>query len=242
MRSTTSYAPTPAKELPTAVLLDALCPSEEHSTEEWSAVVSSCVPLAYRRGQTMIWEGERPSRALLITKGQARVLIVGPNGREVQIYRIEYGEVCAANLISVRNSSLSLVHIVAETDVKAVGIDAPNFRQLMRTNGLFHDFIMAKINSGMASILSVMKNLAFVRVEQRIAELLLHRSAPCEEGRIVRMTHASIATELGTAREVVSRILKQLERDGIIRVKRGSIIIKSLCALNNAVAPTASPA
>jgi len=209
-------------------LLNAFAFADRCTQEERSTLLDACSAVYFKRGQTLIWEGRRCTEALLFASGRVRVYLIGPNGREVQLYRLESGEACAANLLAVLNNSDSTVHLVAETDVMVLRLAADDFHMLMKTNACFNTYVMEKISSGMSSLISVTKTLAFVRVEQRVTEFLRSRCVHDGEDYVIYTTHADIASELGTAREVVSRILKQFERSGTIKVSRGKIIVKSL--------------
>ncbi|MDH3637831.1 MAG: Crp/Fnr family transcriptional regulator [Gammaproteobacteria bacterium] len=201
---------------------------DQCTKDDRSAIIDACSCLYFKRGQTLIWEGNQCTEALLFASGRVRIYLIGPNGREVQLYRLENGQACAANLLSVLNGSESMVHVVAETDVMALKFSADDFHQLMQTNTCFHKYVMEEISSGMSSLISVTKTLAFVRVEQRVTDFLMNRCVHDGENHVIYTTHADIASELGTAREVVSRILKQFEKAGAIKVSRGKIIVKSL--------------
>ncbi len=219
--------PASTRNLNALTLLNAFEFAERCSAEERSSVLNACSAVYFKRGQTLIWEGRHCGEALLFASGRVRVYLIGPNGREVQLYRLEGGQACAANLLAVLNGTDSTVHLVAETDVMALRFATEEFHMLMRTNPCFHGYVMEEIHAGMSSLISVTKTLAFVRVEQRVTDFLRSHCVDDGENQVIYTTHADIAAELGTAREVVSRILKQFERAGAIKVSRGKITVKS---------------
>lgn len=209
---------------------------ERCSESERLSIISACSYSQFKSGQTLIWEGSRCPDALLFVSGQIRVYLIGPNGREIQLYRLQGGHACAANLLSVLNDMDSLVHAVADTDLVAVRIPAVEFRGLVHTNASLHDFVMREIGARMANLISVTKTLAFVKVEQRVTDFLTSRCVREGQQRVVYATHSDIASELGTAREVVSRTLKQLERAGVIGIHRGKVTLTTPDLRNTAAA------
>ncbi len=211
-----------------STLLNAFPFTSKCNQEQRASLVDACSCVYFKRGQTLIWEGNRCTEALLIANGRVRVYLIGPNGREVQLYRLEDGAACASNLLSVVNRSECMVHVVAESDVMALRITTDDFHTLLQINSCFHTYVMEEINAGLSSLIGVTKTLAFVRVEQRVTDYLISRCKQSGANRVIHTTHADIAAEIGTAREVVSRILKQFEKAGIINVSRGKIVVNAL--------------
>jgi CRP/FNR family transcriptional regulator len=111
---------------------------------------------------------------------------------------------------------------VAETDVRAAIVGDALFHDLLGRSAVFRRFVFAACGRRLADLLCRLQEVAFERIDRRLAQILL--AMPARQGAIAA-THQTLATELGTAREVVSRQLKDFERRGWLRLGRGSIVL-----------------
>lgn len=161
------------------------------------------------------------SIALLLT-GVVRVYKVGETGREITLYRFGMGESCilSANAIfsDQRFSAIATVEQAAE----AVMIPAAVFRQWVRHYDLWHAFLFTLLSQRLAAVMEIIDAVTFHRMDLRIAGWLVTHSAT---QATIRVTHQEIADELGSSREVVSRILETIAQQGLIQVRRGMIDI-----------------
>jgi CRP/FNR family transcriptional regulator len=165
-------------------------------------------------------EGEQCTSLALVLSGNVRVFKVAESGREITLYRITPGESCilTASCILSRVSFPALA--MTETDVKAVLVPAKQVSDWMGLSAQWRDFVFSLVAKRMADIITLLDQVAFQRMDVRIAAHLLKLP---RENRLIKTTHHEIAAELGTAREVISRTLKILEDAGLIRVEKGSI-------------------
>jgi CRP/FNR family transcriptional regulator len=112
---------------------------------------------------------------------------------------------------------------VCEEPVEAVVIPASHIRQWLADSSIWRDYVFGLVAHRMADIISLVEEVVFHRMDQRIADYLVQN---CPQGaQRLEITHQLMASDLGTSREVVSRILKEFESQGIIRVGRGSVNI-----------------
>lgn len=172
------------------------------------------------RGQTLCLEGNQCGCVPLVLKGQVRVYKLGESGREITLYRVEPGETCVMTASCIIASVTFPAFAVAETEVEAVVIPPDVLREWMNKYQPWRDFVFAMLASRLAEVIAVVEEVAFKRVDARIAEYLLSAG---HEGSALRKTHYEVATDLGTSREVVSRILKEFEHEGLISLSRGEI-------------------
>jgi CRP/FNR family transcriptional regulator, anaerobic regulatory protein len=173
-------------------------------------------------GSDVFFEGDRVDALALLISGVVRVYKIGENGREITLYRFGLGESC----VLTANSILSLQSFPAiatvEQDAEAVMIPADTFRDWVRRYDVWREFLFNLISQRLSSVMEIVDEVAFRRMDTRLASFLLDR------GRIqnpIQMTHQEIAAELGTSREVISRILEDFADYGIVGISRGRIEI-----------------
>jgi CRP/FNR family transcriptional regulator len=173
-------------------------------------------------GKDVFVEGDEVQAIALLVSGAVRVYKIGETGREITLYRFGFGESCilTANAILSRQSFSAIATV--EQDAEAVMIPADTFREWVQRYDLWRDFVFAILSQRLSSVMEIVDEVVFRRMDIRIAVLLLERSRTRNP---IIVTHQEIASELGSSREVISRILENLARQGIIRVLRGSIEI-----------------
>jgi CRP/FNR family transcriptional regulator len=142
------------------------------------------------------------------------------------LYRVVPGQVCILTVTSLLSSWKHLARAVAEKEVRAVSIPMQPFSRLIATSSEFRDFIYSNYSISLFSLLNCMEVALTQPAAQRVAKALLDRRTDR-----IEVTHQGIADEVGTAREVVSRILKEFEKKEIIKLKRGLIFIEDRGAL-----------
>ena len=154
----------------------------------------------------------------IIASGRVRVQKTGANGREITLYRVGPGETCVITTACLMRDAAYDAEAVAETDVTAKVLPRAVFRELLATSESFRDFVFRAFSARLASLLARIEEVAFERIDRRLAQRIL--DAVGEDGAVAQ-THRELAVELGTAREVVSRKLKDFERSGWIELHRG---------------------
>jgi CRP/FNR family transcriptional regulator len=173
-------------------------------------------------GKDVFVEGDEVDAIALLVSGAVRVYKIGETGREITLYRFGLGESCilTANAILSRQSFSAIATV--EQDAEAVMIPADIFREWIRRYDLWRDFVFALLSQRLSNVMEIVDEVAFRRMDIRVATLLLESSRTRNP---ISGTHQEIAAELGSSREVISRILENLASQGIIRVLRGSIEI-----------------
>ena len=173
-------------------------------------------------GKDVFVEGNEVDAIALLVSGAVRVYKVGETGREITLYRFGLGESCILTANAILSQQLFSAIATVEQDAEAVMVPAGVFREWVRRYDLWRDFVFTLLSQRLSSVMEIVDEVAFRRMDVRVANMLMERS---QANNPILMTHQEIAAELGSSREVISRILENLARQGIIRVLRGSIEI-----------------
>lgn len=180
-------------------------------------------------GTCAFLEGEQSTHVAFITKGSLRVMKIAESGREILLYRVLPGESCILQLSSVLAGIGYPATAIVENEAEAVMIPAEHFKKWINQYQGLRDFVYGNLSKRISSMMALIEEVAFKRMDVRLVELLLSKTSP--EQTLVRMTHEELAMELGTAREVVSRLLKNLGNDALVELSRGKIELTNRNAL-----------
>jgi len=175
-------------------------------------------------GSTIAEQGGACTQLALLLEGSVRVFKLGESGRELTLYRIEAGQSCVLTTSCIMSQRPFPAIAVAETDIDAIVIPAGQLRLWVGSSAAWRDFVFGLFSQRLGEVISVVEEVAFHRMDERVAACLLQW--PLQADDRLDITHQAIAAELGSAREVVSRILKDLEAEGLIGLGRGHIAIR----------------
>jgi len=167
---------------------------------------------------------------IILLEGTVRVYQNASDGREITLYRTEPGGVCIMSLNSLLKNKRFNAVARAETPIRAISLTRRQFMNLLSRDEAFATRVLSSITDHFSKTLVLMEELVFSRLESRLA-CLLGSLFEANGGVAIKATHQELANELGSTREVVSRILKNLEQQGCIELARGKI---SLSADNSA--------
>jgi CRP/FNR family transcriptional regulator len=185
-----------------------------------------------RKGAILYEHGIPCPMVPFILDGTVRVYKVGESGREITLYRVEPGQTCVLSctcaLTDVEGKLPAIA--VAETDVTMHALPSYQFRRLLKAYPALQQMINTVFTERLSEMMMVVEEVAFQRVDLRLADWLLRSTEPPAPD-MVTLTHAQIAVELGSAREVVSRILKDFERRGFVHLGRGRVQLGDRAAL-----------
>ncbi len=182
------------------------------------------------KGTIVFDEGSECTTLAVVLSGKVRVFKLGESGKEITIYRILEGESCILTISSILSHLKFPATAVVEEDTEALVIPADVFQELVNKDEGWRNYTFGLVNKRLANIITVVEKVAFKRMDERIAEFLLKKfqSSPAS----INITHQEIADELGTHREVVSRILKEFEKYGYIKLSRNKIELLDKNKLN----------
>src|SRR5512140_687734 len=173
-------------------------------------------------GRDIFVEGDAVQSIALMLSGNVRVYKIGENGREITLYRFGLGESCILTANAIMNHQTFPAVALVESEAEVVMVPAETFRDWMRRYEEWRTFLFDLLSQRLAAVMSIVDEVVFHRMDARVAALLLRRT---EQGSIIQITHQEIAAELGTSREVISRILEGFESAGSISSSRGQIEI-----------------
>lgn len=187
-------------------------------------------PVQYKAGQ-LIHSGEvHCLGTLFVQKGILRIFLSSDDGKETTIYRLREQEVCVLSASCILSSVTFDVQIEAETDCEVFLIPAPVFSALMNRNIYVENFAYRLITERFSDVISAVERMFFMNLKQRIAAFLIDESA-AQHTEKLELTQEQLAKAIGSAREAVSRNLKQMTADGGIEIARGIIQIKDKAVL-----------
>jgi CRP/FNR family transcriptional regulator len=159
----------------------------------------------------------------LLLKGQLRVLREDAEGHELLIYYIRSGETCAMSLICCSGNAVSNVRAVAEEDSELLLLPIQIIDEWTTKYPSFKSFILKTYQKRFEELLNTIDSIAFHNLDDRLSQLLKQKSE--KEGSELKTTHQELANQLNSSREVISRLLKQMERKGKIQMGRNKITL-----------------
>jgi CRP/FNR family transcriptional regulator len=172
-------------------------------------------------GKQIYAEGDACSAIAFVVSGDIRVFKLGETGREITLYEIGPGETCILNASCILSGRTYPANAVAITDVDMLLIPSAAFRRLVDEHEAMRDFVFTLLSLRLSAVMELVEEVAFGRMDQRLMEYLVEKS----ENSVLGTTHQKIANDLGTSREVVSRLLKDFERKQEVRLSRNSITL-----------------
>lgn len=173
-------------------------------------------------GRDVFVEGDRVGGIALLLSGVVRVYKIGETGREITLYRFGLGESCILTANAILSDTSFPAIATVEQEAEAVMIPTDKFREWVRHYDIWQEFVFDLLSQRLSSLMEIVEEVAFRRMDVRVASLLLNRA---KSQNPMRITHQEIASELGSSREVISRILEDFSATGMIRAGRGSIEI-----------------
>jgi CRP/FNR family transcriptional regulator, anaerobic regulatory protein len=191
----------------------------------WRDMVTNGQGVNVPAGTVAFEEGERCHSYLLVLAGQVRVVKPTSIGRELLLYRVMPGDNCILTVSCLLGGCAYQARGIVEADVTGISIARYVFMQLVEQSPEFRSYLFRFFGERVTRLMELIDAVAFHRLDQRLAALLLMH------GPVVATTHQSLADELGSVREVVSRILGDFQAQRIVQLDRGQIFILNREAL-----------
>ena len=186
------------------------------------AILDALHPLDVPKGAVLFSPGEAVKGYVIVLSGRVGVHLIGPTGRDILLYEVAPGQSCIQSTLGLFGGDDYTAEATADTDTRLVLLPRHSFFTLLDSSPEFRRIVFQAFAGRMQSMMQLIENVSFLRVEARLAALLLERADA--EGRL-EMTQADMATAIGSAREVISRRLDKLARAGCIRHERGMVQI-----------------
>ena len=181
-------------------------------------------PVSYQKGD-IIHNGEYSCIGVVLIKtGGLRVFMLSSEGKEITLYRLGPQEVCILSASCILQNITFDVCVEAESDTEALLIPSAQYQKLIKQNIYAENFTYSLVVDRFSNVMWAMEQLLFMRFDKRLAIFLLDELSKTSNPRI-SLTHEQIAKYMGSAREVVSRMLKYFAKEGMIEMSRGGIRI-----------------
>lgn len=176
----------------------------------------------FKKDEIIIDIGQTLTHVPLLLDGNINVLQEDDNGNELLLYVLESGDTCSMSLTCCVAKSKSRIRAIAEKDTKVIMIPNDKMSQWFNTNETWRNFILQSYQTRFDEMLETIDTLAFMKMDERLLKYLTNQ-VKLNADTIISKTHQNIAEDLNTSRVVVSRLLKKLENDHIIKLSRNKI-------------------
>lgn len=194
------------------------------SEEEKDTIFKNTVTASYKQGEQVHSAEQECIGVLLIKKGELRTYILSEEGKEITLFRQTEGDVCILTASCILSSINFDVHVDAEKESEVLVINAPTFSRLCRENVYVENFSLRLATERFSDVMWAMEQILFMSFDRRLAIFLLDETTKTGTDTLT-LTHEQIAKYMGSAREVVSRMLKYFAKEGIVGLSRGCIKI-----------------
>lgn len=178
----------------------------------------------YREGEVILSENANIRAIPIVTSGSIRVIRTDEEGKEILLYYIKAGESCIMSFLGGLHHETSKVKAEVEEDAEILFLPIEKVTLLIKEYPEWLDYIFRLYHKRFEELLEVINAVAFKKVDERLL-LLLRKKADLTGTKTISVTHEQMANELGTARVVVSRLLKQLEEDKLVELGRNKITL-----------------
>jgi len=169
---------------------------------------------------TVLFDEAQPCQGFpFVLDGSIGVSKLSDSGREIQLYRVEAGESCILTSTCLLGSIDYDARGVALTEINLFTLPRPTFERLLRSSEAFRRYVFRLYAERISDLMGTVEAVAFRRLDQRLAAMLLER------GPTIRATHQQLADELGSVREIVSRIVRSFAERGLVRTGREQITV-----------------
>lgn len=193
-------------------------------------------PLEAADGQPLLETGNSCRDVLLVGRGRIRLFIAGESGREVTLYYVKPGEICPVNLGAAMGGVGAFADAAASGELAALTLSGNDIRNLCHRNAALQDYLFSAMTLKLGEVIELIREITTRRVDHRLAAYLLRKFDESEESPpAAEVTQQTIALDLGTAREVVSRRLQELDGIGAVELRRGKIILQDRVALHRVI-------
>lgn len=197
-----------------------------NTIDNWSKekLLGQAEAVHFNKGAHLHAGKEKCSGLFLVRSGRIRAYIVTEEGKEVTLFRLLDRDVCIFSASCMMKNISFEIYISAETDVEAIRVPAHLYDQLSKEEVSIVRFTNEILSSRMSDVMWVLEKILFMSFDKRLAYFLLEEAQLQETNRLI-MTHEQVASHLGSAREVISRMLKYFAKEGLVKVERGRIIL-----------------
>ena len=193
-------------------------------------LIESTIQRAIPKG-TLLHSGSMDCTGLLLVQhGQLRAYILSEEGREITLYRLLEGDICLFSASCMMRSIQFEVMIEAEKDTELWIIPADSYKSVMDQSAPLANFTNEVMAGRFSDVMWLLEQILWKRFDQRLAGFLLEESA-LEGTDVLKITHETIGSHLGNPREVVTRMLRYFQNEGLVKLARGTVEITNRAAM-----------
>lgn len=178
----------------------------------------------YEAGSVILNENASIRSIPIVSRGTLKVIRTEEDGREILLYYIKAGESCIMSFLGGMHNETSKVKAEVEDDAEILFLSMDKVALFIKEYPQWLDYIFRLYHKRFEELLEIINAISFKKVDERLLSLL-HKKQELTNSNILNITHEQLANELGTARTVVSRLLKQLEENGIVQLGRNKIFL-----------------
>lgn len=194
------------------------------SPELIAKLYANSIMKTYEAGSVILNENAHIRAIPIVTKGSMKVIRTEEDGREILLYYIKAGESCIMSFLGGMHNETSKVKAEVEEDAEILFLPIDKVSLFIKEYPQWLDYIFRLYHKRFEELLEIVNAIAFKKVDERLLNLL-NKKAALTDNKIIAITHEQLANELGTARVVVSRLLKQLEDRGTVKLGRNKITL-----------------
>ena len=205
---------------------------EQLNREEQNIVSSNAFSQKMQKGDILHRGCGECSGIVHVAKGQLRVYIVSEEGREVTLYRLHRGEICVLSASCLMDAIVFDVMIEAVQETELVVLPSPALSAIMSSNPMVELSLYKRVVENFSEVMWTMQQILFMGADKRVAHFLWDEMAKTGE-MTIRLTHEEVARFIGSAREVVTKVLKYFVEEGVVALSRGKIEIIDKAKLRN---------
>jgi CRP/FNR family transcriptional regulator len=185
----------------------------------------------FAKGEDLMKSGQNIRNTLIVKEGLVKVYREDEEGNEIFLYHLEPGQACALSIICAVQNRTSEIKARAVKPTTVLAISVGLVEQWMKDYKSWYQFILSTYRARFEELLNTLDAVAFKNMDERLV-MYLRKHSEISNNQNISFTHAQIASELGTSREVISRLLKKLAEKGMIKVNRQNIEIVNLDSLH----------
>lgn len=175
-----------------------------------------------KEGAHLMDVGQYVKAIPLIVSGKLKIFREDEEGNEIFLYYLYQSEACAISLVCTLNNRISQIKAIAMEDTQVIYIPIENMDRFMMNYRSWYQFVIRTYGERLNEMLHTIDSIAFLKMDERLLEYL-QKIGEVQGNRVINDTHQNIAIELNTSREVISRLLKQMERKGLVKLSRNHI-------------------
>lgn len=200
------------------------------NAEEQNTLITHTTLASFTKGQTLHRGDQHCMGLILLHTGHLRVYMLSEEGKDITLFRLAPGDLCLLSASCILNQITFDVHIDVEQNCEIISVSSHILSEIMERNIYVENFIYKRLVDRFSDVMWAMEQILFMSFDKRLAIFLIDEMAKTHSTTL-HFTHEQIAKYVGSAREVVTRMLNYFSNEGIVELSRGGIKIINLAKL-----------